>query len=161
MTGCVSQQDKIEAKANSVLSGVGGSQAHFSAEAAEICKEMPQAETPFVPPLGKVCSRGCFCSSAAKEGTDPRTTYDCDLWKTREWELIKFAGTHSLDGSVNPNVYVHYRASWQRTKEGCTLEFTLHGDLDEDGVYSTYVSAVFVTPEGADGTRSKRSVLWE
>ena len=68
---------------------------------------------------------------------------------------------YTLDETVNPKVYFHYKAKWNKTEAGCVLAFTVHGDLDEDGVYSTYVSTVRVDQNGAVGDRPDVSVLWE
>lgn len=160
-TGCGWEEERIKARANGVLAGIGGSKGHFAAESSAICGEMPTAETSIVPPLDKVCSRGCSCATDSNTDADPRTTYDCDLWRSREWQLIKFAGMYTLDGKVSSTVYVHHQASWHRTDRGCRLDFTVHGDLDGDGVYSTYATWTETTPEGAVGERPENSVLLE
>ena len=159
--GCVSKEEKIKAIANGVRASIAGSRAHFAAEAAAICGEMPDAETSVVPPLDKLCSRGCRCASASNADVDPRTTYDCDEWQSREWNLIKFAGRYALDGKVRPEVHFHHKASWHLTDEGCRLEFTVYGDLDEDGVYSTYETWIGTAPDGALGHWPDESLLWE
>ena len=161
MSACVSKDEKIKARANGVRAGIGGSKGHFAAEASAICGEMPTAETSIVPPLDKVCSSGCRCASGSSADEDPRSTYDCEEWQSREWELIKFAGRYALDGKVRPTVYFHHQASWHRTDQGCRLDFTVYGDLDGDGVYSTYAVWTETTPDGALGHWPDESLLWE
>ena len=161
MVGCVSRENEVQAIANGVRGGMGGSKGYFASEAASICGEMPKAETSIVPPFGKICSRGCRCSSASDVDVDPRTVYDCDEWNAREWQMIKFAGMYTLDGKPTPIVYFHHQARWHRTDQGCRLDFTVYGDLDEDGVYSTYTTWTETTPDGAIGHRPDESLLWE
>ena len=160
-TGCATREEEIHAIANGARGGIGGSRSHFVAEATAICAEMPKGETSIVPPLDKNCSRGCRCIANSDAEVDPQTTYDCEQWNAREWQLLRFAGRYALDGSAAPVVYFHHQASWHRTDEGCRLEFTAHGDLDEDGVYSTYATWTEATPGGARGNTPEDSVLWE
>ena len=158
---CVSREREVKAIANGVVAGIAGTRGYFGAEAATICAELPTAETPVVPPLDKVCSRGCVCASTAEPDVDPRTTYDCDLWMEREWQLLRFTGMYRLDKKPHPKVFVHHQASWRRTDQGCRLDFTVYGDLDEDGVYSTYATSTETSPDGSWGGSPDVSVLWE
>ena len=160
-TSCVSKAEQIEARANGILVGIVGSRAHFAAEAETICSEMPEAKTQVVPPLDKNCSRGCRCASESTKNDDFRTTYDCDEWKKPEWTLLRFAGMYSMFGEVSKKVYVHHQASWHKTDQGCRLDFVVRGDLDEDGVYSTYASWSETTPKGTLGELPAVSLLWE
>lgn len=161
VAACVSKEKTIEARANGLRAGLSGSKAHFAYEAEAICGELPNAETPFVPPLDKECSRGCRCASGSDASADPRTIYDCSGWNAREWQLIRYTGMYSLDGKPNRTVYFHHKARWHRTAEGCRLEFTVHGDLDGDGVHSTYVTWTEATPDGALGHWPDESLLLE
>ena len=158
---CVSKTENIKAIANGVRGGIAGSKGHFAAMSKEICTEMPQAETTITPPLDRACSRGCVCASTAAKDVDPRTTYDCSLWEQRPWQLLKFSGTYDESGKVNELVHVHHKASWHRTERGCDLTFTVYGDLDEDGTYSTYIVTAETTPDGTKGHWPDVSVLWE
>ena len=159
--GCVSKAEQIEARANGILVGIADSHAYFAAEAESICGEMPEAKTEVVPPLDKHCSRGCRCASGSTTNEDPRTTYDCTEWKRREWVLLRFAGRYNPHGGTKKKVYVHYQASWHKTDQGCRLDFVVRGDLDEDGVYSTYASWSETTPKGTLGELPAVSLLWE
>lgn len=158
---CASRNDMIKARANVVRGGIAGVHGHFQAEAGQICLEMPDAETALVPPMEKSCSRGCQCSSAPGADSNPAGSYDCEQWSSPEWRMLKFAGMYTLDGKVSPTVYFHHRASWHRTDSGCKLEFTVYGDLDEDGVYSTYTSTIKTGPDGTKGNWPDESLLWE
>lgn len=160
-SSCSLREKKIQARANGILAGIAGARGHFAAEAEDICDEMDHAKTAVVPSLDKVCSRGCRCASDSSADEDPRTTYDCSQWSAREWQLLKFTGMYSLDGKVSPTVYVHHQATWRRTEQGCRLDFTVYGDLDEDGVYSTYTAWKEATPNGAEGELPDVSILWE
>lgn len=151
----------MKAEANAVRGGVGGSMAYFAKEAETICGALPEAETEVVPPLDKVCSGGCRCASASSEDSDPRTVYDCKQWQLREWKLLRFMGMYTIDETVNPVVHFHHQASWHRTERGCHLAFTVYGDLDEDGVYSTYTTTIETHPDGAVGNWPDESLLWE
>lgn len=70
-------------------------------------------------------------------------------------------GMYTLDETVNPTVYFHHKASWRRTAQGCRLEFTVYGDLDGDGVYSTYEAMTETQPDGAIGEWADESLLLE
>lgn len=161
--GCVSKTEKMKAIANGVLGGISGSQSHFVAEADTICSEFPNAKTQVVPSLDKTCANGCRCAPAKSNSkdTDSRTTYDCEQWNAPEWQSIKFTGMYRLDGKPSPTVYFHHQVSWHRTDRGCQLDFTVHGDLDEDGIYSTYKSTIETTQDGAIGTLPDETLLWE
>lgn len=161
VAGCISGERKIKATANGVLAGVAGVHGHFASEAAEICREMPRAETAVVPPMDKNCARGCRCASGKGDGEDRGRTYDCSAWSDPQWRMINFAGMYTLDETVSETVYVHHQARWYRTNQGCRLEFTLWGDLDADGVYSTYESWVEAKPSGSLGELPEASLLWE
>lgn len=158
---CVPKDEMIKARANVVRGGIAGVHGHFQAEASQICLKMPDAETALVPPMSKNCSRGCQCSSAPGVDAKPSSSYDCEQWSSPEWKMLKFAGMYTLDGKVSPTVYFHHRASWHRTDDGCRLEFTVYGDLDEDGVYSTYTSTLETGPGGTRGNWPEESLLWE
>lgn len=156
---CISEIDIMKIRANGVKAGIAGVQGHFEAEGSSFCEEATSATTPITPPLDRNCSRGC----AGPQSTDPRPkdTYDCTERDAPEWKRLKFAGSYSLDGRVLPTVYFHHQANWQRTEAGCQLDFTVYGDLDEDGVYSTYTSTIEVGADGAIGNRPDDSVLLE
>ena len=156
---CVSREDEIKAIANGVRGGIGAVHGHFRSKATQICDEAPKAETSIVPPLDKTCSRGCRCAAGPASNSD--ATYDCNLWDTPEWKRIRFLGRYATDGKVNPIVYFHHQASWHRTEQGCRLEITVYGDLDEDGVYSTYATTFETTPDGAVGHWPDETLLWE
>ncbi len=158
---CVSREENMKAQANAVRGGLGGSMAYFAAEAGAICGELPEAKTEVVPPLDKVCSRGCRCASASSGAADPRVIYDCEQWRNREWKLLRFMGMYTLDEKVNPVVHFHHQASWHRTERGCRLALTVYGDLDEDGIYSTYTTAIETHPDGAIGSWPDESLLLE
>ena len=151
----------MKARANAVRGGIGGSVAYFAKEAETICGELPEATTAVVPPLDRVCTKGCRCSSGAPADADSRTVYDCDGWRTREWQLLRFMGMYTIDETTNPVVYFHHQASWHRTGQGCRLDFTVYGDLDADGLFSTYTVTSETTPSGAVGNWPDESVLWE
>ena len=70
-------------------------------------------------------------------------------------------GMYTIDETINPAVYVHHQASWRRTEDGCRLEFTVYGDLDADGVYSTYTVTSETTLDGGVGEWPDESLLWE
>lgn len=159
--GCGLKERKIKARANGVRAQMAGTMAHFAAEDAMICGALPEAETKVVPPFDAACSKGCRCASAPGEDANPRSVYDCDQWRVREWQLLRFMGAYTLDGTVNPVVYFHHQASWRRTEDGCRLEFTVYGDLDEDGVYSTYTTVIETDPDGPEGDWPDESLLWE
>ena len=158
---CGLKERKIKARANGVRAHLGGTMAYFAAEAATICGALPEAETNVVPPFDAACSRGCRCASSAPADADPRTVYDCEQWRIREWQLLRFMGAYTLDETVNPVVYFHHQAKWRRTERGCQLHFTVYGDLDADGVYSTYTVMTETTPDGALGEWADESLLWE
>lgn len=161
LAGCDSQERKIKARANGIRAHVARVHGNFASEADKICAEMPQAKTTIVPPLEKSCSDGCECASDADRGPASATRYDCSQWEAPEWRLLKFAGRYALDGKVSPRVYVHHQAQWQRTEKGCRLDLTVYGDLDGDGVYSTYATMVETEPDGPIGHMPDVSLLWE
>ena len=159
--GCGVKDNKIKAHANGVKAHMAASKRHFAAEAETICGDLSSAETSVVPPFGKVCSRGCRCAGESDNGADPRTRYECSAWDTPEWKLLNFMGMYTLDEKVNPVVYFHHQASWRRTEQGCHLDFTVYGDLDEDGVYSTFTTTIETRPDGPVGEWADESLLWE
>lgn len=158
---CDIKEKKIKARAGGVRAHMAASKRHFAGDAEAICEEFSQAETSVVPAFGKNCSRGCRCTEAVGDDVDPRTVYDCGQWQAREWKLLNFMGMYTLDETVNPVVYFHHQASWHRTDQGCRLDFTVYGDLDEDGVYSTYTTTIETRPSGAVGDWPDESLLWE
>ena len=159
--GCGLKEKKIKARANGVRADIAGTMGHFAAEASAICAELGEAKTEIVPPLGKACSKGCRCGASEGDDSDPRAIYDCDLWQAPEWRMLNFMGMYTIDRTTNPVVYFHHQAEWRRTPQGCRLEFTVYGDLDEDGVYSTYPVVIETDPDGAEGDWPDESLLWE
>lgn len=133
---CDVRRTELEARANDARARVASTHVYFAEHAKAICGEMAEAETPIIPPLSKKCARGCTCASASTE--DNSSVYDCEQWKAPEWKLIHFAGRFTEKGTPPEKVYFHHRARWRRGDQNCRLELTLFGDLDEDGVYSTY-----------------------
>lgn len=158
---CVSKEEMFKARANVVRGGIAGVHGHFQEQASRICLEMPDAETALVPPMSKTCSRGCQCASSPGVDSKPGSRYDCEQWSSPEWQMLKFAGMYTLDGKVSPTVHFHHQARWHRTDRGCRLEFTVYGDLDEDGVYSTYTATIETGPGGTKGNWPDESLLWE
>ena len=158
---CISESERMKIRANGVKAGIAGVQGHFEAEGSSFCEEATSATTPITPPLDRNCSRGCGCAGPQSKAPLPKDTYDCNEWDAPEWKRLKFAGSYSLDGRVLPTVYFHHQASWHRTEDGCQLDFTVYGDLDEDGVYSTYTSTLEIRPDGPVGNRPDDSVLLE
>ena len=148
-----------EATGNRRTGNIASVQAYFIAEQASFCEDVPSAQTPVTPPLGKVCSRGCTCAGTSSGNERPKSTYDCSAWNAPEWKRLNFSGSYSRDGKVWPTVYFHHEASWERTEQGCRLDFTVYGDLDEDGVFSTYTSTIEVGANGAIGNRPDDAVL--
>ena len=159
--GCGLKERRMKARANGVRAHMSGSVAHFDSEAERICAELPEAKTEVVPPFGKICTEGCSCAATAPADADPRTVYDCGLWQAREWKMLKFMGMYTLDETVKPVVHFHHQASWRRTEQGCRLDFTVYGDLDGDGVYSTYEAMTEARPDGAIGEWADESLLLE
>ena len=160
-SSCGLEERKNKARANSVRGFISGTVGYFNSEASVICAEVAEAKTEVVPPLDKVCSKGCSCASSAPGDADPKTVYDCDLWRAREWKMLRFMGRYTLDEKIKPVVYFHHQARWRRTEQGCRLDFTVYGDLDSDGVYSTYTVMSETTPSGALGEWPDESLLWE
>jgi hypothetical protein len=158
---CSVQEEKRKARANGARAVLASTHAHFGMEAATICTKMPTAETPIVPPLENDCSQGCRCPSASAENSRGNDIYDCDQWKAPEWRLLHFAGRVTEKGTPPEKVYFHHKARWQRNEEGCRLEFTLFGDLDGDGVHSTYASWVEATTDGQLADLPDVRPLWE
>ena len=86
-------------------------------------------------------------------------TYDCSQWTAPEWRLLQFAGRFTKKATPPEKVYFHHQASWRKTAEGCRLEFVVFGDLDGDGVHSTYTSWVETTTDGELAELPKVDVL--
>ena len=158
---CVSESESMKLRANALRARITSVQGNFEAEISSFCEEVPSAQTPVTPPFGKVCSRGCTCAGTSSGNERPESTYDCSAWDTPEWKRLRFAGSYSRDGKVWPTVYFHHQANWRRTEVGCRLDFTVYGDLDEDGVYSTYTSTIEVGSDGTIGNRPDDSLLLE
>ena len=160
-SACTTRERTIQIRASSIRAEIAGVQGHFEAHAETICNERPTAETQIVPPLDKNCSRGCSCTHSPEPGAREHETYNCEKWNAREWKLLNFAGRYIKNASAPSEVYFHHQASWRRTKTGCLLDFTIYGDLDEDGVYSTHTATIETTPKGAIGNWPHESTLWE
>ena len=122
-SSCGLEERKNKARANSVRGFISGTVGYFNSEASVICAEVAEAKTEVVPPLDKVCSKGCSCASSAPGDADPKTVYDCDLWRAREWKMLRFMGKYTLDEKIKPVVYFHHQARWRRTELGCRPRF--------------------------------------
>ena len=161
VVGCGVRDARREARANRVRARVASAHAYFREEAETICAELPTAETPTVPPLETDCSGGCRCS-ASSDGDDLNVaTYDCGQWNVREWQLLRFVGQYTESSTPSGNEYFHYRAKWRKTAEGCRLDITVLGDLDGDGVHSTYTSWLETTADGFSSDLPEVDVLWK
>ena len=159
--GCVPETKTIKLRADAIQASVAGVHGHFEANVDSICKELPHAETGFIPPMSAKCSNGCTCASAAQGTADSTSTYDCSQWNEQAWQLLAFTGAYDISRQVKKTVYFHHKVSWRKTGDACRLEITIHGDLDSDAKYSTYISTIEVGPDGMKGHFPDGSVLWE
>lgn len=109
--------------------------------------------------MDKKCDQGCRCRSPT-ESPSP-TNYDCTEWDDQTWQTLRFSGRYSRRKEIASVVYFHHKAEWHRTEDGCRLDFTIHGDLDNDGIYSTYTVITETTRDGFSGHWPDESLLWE
>jgi hypothetical protein len=105
-----------------------------------------EGEAGITPPLSVDCSKGCEPASYGKQ-----------LWTDNKvWTALQF--------EVEQRHYFHYNFKWKNTPGGygaCQFTAQAFGDLDGDGVYSTFersASADEVGVEAAAGLHSDREM---
>jgi len=97
----------------------------------ELCTKIPSGAVGPTPPISVKCSsnpkRLCVPVSSPTEPWE----YNLALWAEAGWSTIGF----SLE---DPHPY-HAKLSWDTLEDGsCTYHVQLFGDLDGDGIYSTF-----------------------
>lgn len=109
------------------LDPVGGTLAH-------VCPSdgRPEGETGITPPLDVACAKApggkCTPGGSGEGGYDPKLWRESNVWSQLGFEL------------QDPH-YFHYNFKWKNDASGqgsCQFTAQAFGDLDADGVYSTY-----------------------
>lgn len=94
----------------------------------------PQGESSAMPPLDARCERGpdrkCTLATQVSSVWEYAFPGNDPAWK--EWA--------SLGYQAPATTYFHKTFRWEQVSEGCRITLTAFGDLDGDGVYSTYES---------------------
>lgn len=145
-TGYMDRSKTSEAKVN-VSRMIDGASAYLAEEriapggGAEVLPHVcpndgrTQGETGMTPPAAVACAKGpqgrCTPGGAGEGG------YDATLWSTSNvWSQLGF--------QVETPHYFHYNFKWRNDPTGggsCQFTAQAFGDLDDDGVYSTFERA--------------------
>jgi len=96
------------------------------------CLLGPEGRTALVPPLDIHCAQGPDRTCLPVDDPKEPWEYAGSLWDTPEWNHIGFR--------LDLPTYYHYGFSWHGTSSfDCTYRIEAYGDLDDDGIFSTFV----------------------
>jgi hypothetical protein len=110
---------------------------------ARMAAQFPEPSAGPVPPLGTCCKQeGRQCQPAAQ------------LWTDEVWVALQF----SVD---DPHYYSYEYKVDNKAKGGPTFTVSAYGDLDCDGVYSTFRMTGVVNSEYADGPAGTAAIYKE
>jgi hypothetical protein len=128
----LARKSKTSEPAVNVKKLYNGARAYLEEETYTLRTPLPRqfpASTPITPPLGACC-----------QGSNHKCAPDPTLWTDPTWEALGF--------SMDDPHYFSYKFESSGTDLSATFTATAYGDLDCDGVYSTFEMVGSIQPDG-------------
>lgn len=97
------------------------------------CRVKPTGSVGPTPPMSVRCRPGFGGGCTPSENPTQPWEYDIKLWNDPMWKHAQFEGA--------PGDHYHYRYEWAPNDDRlmpCAFTVQAFGDLDDDGVYSTF-----------------------
>lgn len=122
------QRERLTVEASSQTEEIQLRIADYARE-FDACPGGSSGSTPITPPLAVPCAQGRY-KLCVPGGSGP-SAYPWSAWaEPAGWRDMTYV-------PVGPHAY-HYRYAWSSTDDSCQFTVQAFGDLDDDGMFSTY-----------------------